>query len=97
MCSDYDRLEMMVTPRYSTEVLGGMVCPNKLRLVFVTHLERLIRRSWVLEWLIGGEPVSSYPLWNGFGVFLQKLSISTGVNRRVEQHVVGVEDEFTTG
>ena len=51
ICWDYDRSEVMVTPRYLTEVLGGMVCADKLRLVFGTHLGRVIRRSWVLEWL----------------------------------------------
>ena len=46
---DQDRSEVMVTPRYFTEVLGGMVCPDRIRLVLAACLERLIRRSWVLE------------------------------------------------
>ena len=47
--------------------------------------------------MVGGEPVNSYSLQNGLCVFLQELGISTGVNRLVEQDVVSIEDELTTG
>ena len=41
----------MVTLRYLTELLGGMICPAKLRQVCGACLEQLIKRSLVLEWL----------------------------------------------
>ena len=51
MCSDQDRFEVSVMPRYFTDGEGGIWYPAMLRLMGGACLDLLMQSSLVLEWL----------------------------------------------
>lgn len=86
---------MIVKPRYLTEVLWEMVCPDRIRLVFgvrlLTDEEELVFR------VVRGEIMTRNPLQNGFCVRLQEFDILAGVERLVQKDIIGIQYDLTAG